>query len=164
MAATRLLGDRAAAEVVVQEALVRAWRSPDSLVNGRASVRSRLRTVVRNPVIDRVRAGEARPAEAAEYLGIPPGTVKSRSCYGLRAGPLGPVARRAAGPGGIPSPQWRGPADREHRARGRLGGDERRRDRPPGGAAGTPGRGAGVVAEQAARAGANLYGSAIRPG
>ncbi|RJQ85597.1 sigma-70 family RNA polymerase sigma factor [Amycolatopsis panacis] len=134
--ATRLLGDRAAAEDVVQEALVRAWRNPDSLVNGRGSVRGWLLTVVRNLVIDRVRASHARPAEvagvpaglpvehdhadrvvdsmvvlaaldglsaehrvvleqmylhgrsvaeAAELLGIPPGTVKSRSYYGLRA-------------------------------------------------------------------------------
>jgi RNA polymerase sigma-70 factor (ECF subfamily) len=134
--ATRLLGDRGAAEDVVQEALVRAWRNPDSLVNGKGSVRGWLLTVVRNLVIDKVRARDARPAEvaespttvaverdhsdqvvdsmvvlsaldglssehrevieqmylhgrtvteAAERLGIPPGTVKSRSYYGLRA-------------------------------------------------------------------------------
>ncbi|MGV9298890.1 MULTISPECIES: sigma-70 family RNA polymerase sigma factor [Amycolatopsis] len=147
--ATRLLGDRAAAEDVVQEALVRAWRSPDSLVNGRGSVRGWLLTVVRNLVIDRFRAKEARPqevaespasgpverdhadqvvdsmvvlaaldglspehrevleqmylqgrsvAEAAERLGIPPGTVKSRSYYGLRA--LREEFRRAEGVAG----------------------------------------------------------------
>jgi RNA polymerase sigma-70 factor, ECF subfamily len=134
--ATRLTGDRAAAEDVVQEALIRAWRHPDSLVNGRGSVRGWLLTVVRNLVTDRVRARNARPTEvaetptsdpverdhadqvvdsmvvlaalddlsaeqrevleqvylhgrtvneAAERLGIPPGTVKSRSYYGLRA-------------------------------------------------------------------------------
>ncbi|HEY2057839.1 sigma-70 family RNA polymerase sigma factor [Amycolatopsis sp. NBC_01480] len=134
--ATRLLGDRSAAEDVVQEALVRAWRNPESLVNGKGSVRGWLLTVVRNLVIDKVRARDARPAEvaespttvaverdhsdqvvdsmvvlsaldglsaehrevleqmylhgrtvteAAEKLGIPPGTVKSRSYYGLRA-------------------------------------------------------------------------------
>ncbi len=147
--ATRLLSDRAAAEDVVQEALVRAWRSPDSLVNGRGSVRGWLLTVVRNLVIDRARAKEARPrevaesasggpveadhadqvvdsmvvlaaldglsaehrevleqmylhgcsvAEAAERLGIPPGTVKSRSYYGLRA--LREQFRRAEGVAG----------------------------------------------------------------
>ncbi|MGP4014778.1 sigma-70 family RNA polymerase sigma factor [Saccharopolyspora sp. 5N708] len=134
--ATRLLGDRAAAEDVVQEALLRAWRHPDSLVNGKGSVRGWLLTVVRNLVTDKVRARAARPTEVAETpttvavdgdhadrvvdtmvvmaaldnlspehrevlehvylhgrsvgetaeaLGIPPGTVKSRSYYGLRA-------------------------------------------------------------------------------
>ncbi|MEW2501434.1 sigma-70 family RNA polymerase sigma factor [Amycolatopsis sp. CA-161197] len=134
--ATRLLGDRAAAEDVVQEALVRAWRHPESLVNGKGSVRGWLLTVVRNLVTDKIRARAARPTEVAESpttvpvardhsdqvvdsmvvlaalddlsaehrevlehvylhgrtvgetaekLGIPPGTVKSRSYYGLRA-------------------------------------------------------------------------------
>ncbi len=134
--ATRLTGDRASAEDVVQEALVRAWRHLDDLSNGKGSVRGWLLTVVRNIVTDRVRARTARPpevaetettvpverdhadevvdtmvvlqalhrlspehrvvleqiylegrsvAEAADVLGIPPGTVKSRSHYGLRA-------------------------------------------------------------------------------
>jgi RNA polymerase sigma-70 factor, ECF subfamily len=134
--ATQLTRDRSAAEDVVQEALVRAWRHPDSLVNGKGSVRGWLLTVVRNIVTDQVRARAARPpevrespedaaveedhadrvvtsmivvdalsrlspehrdvleqvylrgctvAEAAAALGIPPGTVKSRSYYALRA-------------------------------------------------------------------------------
>lgn len=134
--ATRLTNDKTAAEEVVQETLVRAWRNPDALVNGRGSVRGWLLTVARNIVIDRARAKAARPAEvaesptnepvyrdhaqtvvdsvvvlealqclseehrnvlieiyfrghnvneAAQSLGIPIGTVKSRSYYALRA-------------------------------------------------------------------------------
>ena len=64
--ATRLTGDRAAAEDVVQETLVRAWRNPDVLLNGKGSVRGWLLTVARNIVIDRSRARSARPAEVAE--------------------------------------------------------------------------------------------------
>jgi len=133
--ATRLTGDRAAAEDVVQETLVRAWRHPEVLVNGRGSVRGWLLTVARNIVRDHARARSARPievaespgttpverdhsdavvdsmvllealdrlsgshrdvlvelyyrgrsvAEAASILGIPPGTVKSRSHHALR--------------------------------------------------------------------------------
>lgn len=135
--ATRLTRDRAAAEDVVQETLMRAWRHPEVLVNGRGSVRGWLLTVARNLVTDRIRARSARPAEvaesdsqpaattrdhaaqvvdslvvmgamdtlsddhrevlqevyfrgrsiaeAAEVLSIPPGTVKSRCYYALRA-------------------------------------------------------------------------------
>nr|BFE77045.1 hypothetical protein GCM10020092_103460 [Actinoplanes digitatis] len=64
--ATQLTRDRAAAEDVVQEALVRAWRHPDSLVNGKGSVRGWLLTVVRNIVTDQVRARRARATEVRE--------------------------------------------------------------------------------------------------
>jgi RNA polymerase sigma-70 factor (ECF subfamily) len=64
--ATRLLNDRAAAEDVVQEALIRAWRHPEVLTNGKGSIRGWLLTVVRNLVTDRQRARAARPAEVAE--------------------------------------------------------------------------------------------------
>lgn len=148
--ATRLTGDRAAAEDVVQETLVRAWKHADNLVEGKGSVRGWLLTVARNIVTDRARARAVRPAEVAEVedrppvegdhsesvvntmvvldaldqvspehrevlvqlyyrgrsvaeaaqeLGVPPGTVKSRSYYALRAlravmgGPETEVAR-----------------------------------------------------------------------
>jgi RNA polymerase sigma-70 factor (ECF subfamily) len=134
--ATHLTRDRAIAEDVVQEALVRAWRHPDSLNNSKGSVRGWLLTVVRNIITDQIRARNRRApevpeaavdaaieddhaeqvvnsvvvinalsrlsdehrevleqiyllgstvAEAAKALRIPPGTVKSRSHYALRA-------------------------------------------------------------------------------
>lgn len=135
--ATGLTGDRRAAEDVVQEALLRAWRHQDALADpSEGSVRGWLFTVVRNLVIDRERARRARPTEvtaeaapdpatadhadavtdavavraalehlspdhravveelyfrgrsveeAAAALGVPAGTVKSRSYYALRA-------------------------------------------------------------------------------
>lgn len=150
--ATRLTGDRAAAEDVVQETLIRAWRNPDVLVNGKGSVRGWLLTVTRNIVTDRARARQARPkeveetpattpvardhadqvvdsvvvleamerlsndhrdvlvevyfhgrsvGEAAKVLGVPPGTVKSRSYYALRALRNAFGGRQAAGLKGV---------------------------------------------------------------
>ncbi|WP_441247113.1 sigma-70 family RNA polymerase sigma factor [Kitasatospora sp. McL0602] len=64
--AIRLTGDRAAAEDVVQETLIRAWRNPEVLTNGLGSVRGWLLTVERNLITDRFRARAARPAEVAE--------------------------------------------------------------------------------------------------
>lgn len=137
--ATRLTGDRWAAEDVLQETLLRAWRHVDALNEETGSVRGWLFTVARNIVTDRARTKAARPAEvgvvsevaesvvkvgdhaqqvvdsmvtldaleqlsdeyrtvvvelyfhgrsvteAAEVLGIPAGTVKSRSYRALRA-------------------------------------------------------------------------------
>jgi RNA polymerase sigma-70 factor (ECF subfamily) len=134
--ATRLTGDRASAEDVVQETLLRAWKHAEAMVNQKGSVRGWLLTVARNIITDRARARSARPTEVAEtpttgpvagdhaeavvnsmvvlnaldhlspehrevlvelyyrgrtvsevaqVLGVPPGTVKSRSYYALRA-------------------------------------------------------------------------------
>ncbi|MDS1271344.1 sigma-70 family RNA polymerase sigma factor [Lipingzhangella sp. LS1_29] len=68
--ATRLTGDVAIAEDVLQETLIRAWRHPDVLTNGRGSVRGWLLTVTRNIVTDRARARSSRPAEVAESPGL----------------------------------------------------------------------------------------------
>jgi RNA polymerase sigma-70 factor (ECF subfamily) len=143
--ATRLTGDRATAEDVVQETLLRAWRHARDLVDEKGSVRGWLLTVARNIITDRIRARAARPtevaespttgpvehdhaesvvttmvvldaldtlspehkavlvelyyrgrsvAEAAQALGLPTGTVKSRSFYALRA-----LRATLAGPG-----------------------------------------------------------------
>jgi RNA polymerase sigma-70 factor (ECF subfamily) len=74
--ATRLTGDRAAAEDVVQETLVRAWRRPDVLTNNQGSVRGWLLTVARNIVTDRFRARAARPLEVAAPDGGAEGPVR----------------------------------------------------------------------------------------
>jgi RNA polymerase sigma-70 factor (ECF subfamily) len=129
-------GDRARAEDLVQETLVRAWRHLDVLDPSAAPVRPWLFTVVQHLAVDAYRARRARPpevgeaafavvpamdelegtldrivvvdalsalspehravivetyyrgrtvADAARVLGIPPGTVKSRCHYALRA-------------------------------------------------------------------------------
>lgn len=134
--AIRLTGDRAAAEDVVQETLIRAWRHIEALADDKGPVRRWLFTVERNIITDRYRARAARPTEVAESpahtqverdhadqvvdsvavleamdhlsvdhrnvlveiyfhdrsvaetatrLGLPPGTVKSRSHYALKA-------------------------------------------------------------------------------
>ncbi|HEX4225778.1 MAG TPA: sigma-70 family RNA polymerase sigma factor [Pseudonocardiaceae bacterium] len=70
--ATRLTGDRAAAEDVVQETLVRAWKHPEVLVNEKGSVRGWLFTVARNLITDRARARAVRPVEVAESPTTPP--------------------------------------------------------------------------------------------
>ena len=133
-----LTKDRARAEDLLQETMLRAWRRPEVFQPGRGPVRAWLCTVARNLVIDDVRAKAARPkerelaedteapaegadpyeaalrawevadalaalssehravlievyyrrasvAEAAASLRIPPGTVKSRTFYALRA-------------------------------------------------------------------------------
>lgn len=133
----RLTGrDRARAEDVVQETLLRAWRHSSVLDQSHGSVRAWLFTVARNIVIDEWRSRRNRTevvvadlpegretvdrteqlleswlvadavarlspehravllecfyrgrsvAEAARNLGIPEGTVKSRTHYALRA-------------------------------------------------------------------------------
>jgi RNA polymerase sigma-70 factor (ECF subfamily) len=128
-------GDRAQAQDVVQETMLRAWRNPQVLAQQSGSARGWLFTVAKRIVIDewrtarsrRERAVEQVPerpvqdeaehvvnrqliaaamrtltpehqavllecyfrgasvAEAAATLGLPPGTVKSRTHYALRA-------------------------------------------------------------------------------
>jgi RNA polymerase sigma-70 factor (ECF subfamily) len=67
--ATRLTGDPVAAEDVLQETLLRAWKHPDALVSTKGSVRVWLFTLARNLVIDRARARAVRPQEVPEVAG-----------------------------------------------------------------------------------------------
>lgn len=69
--ATRLTGDRAAAEDVVQETLLRAWRHAERLDAEVGSIRGWLLTVARNIVTDRARARAARPPEVGEPVDVP---------------------------------------------------------------------------------------------
>ena len=130
-----LTSDRAGAQDVVQETLLRAWRNPAVLDRSSGSGRGWLFTVAKHIVIDQWRSASRRPevltdqvpeqtvedtvqqtvdrqlmqaalqtlsiehrqalfecyfrgasiAEAADTLGVPPGTVKSRTHYALRA-------------------------------------------------------------------------------
>lgn len=55
-----LTGDRAGADDVVQETLLRAWRSPRILSDDTSSTRAWLITVARNLVIDEARSARRR--------------------------------------------------------------------------------------------------------
>jgi len=68
-----LTGDRAGADDVVQETLLRAWRSPRILEQDPATMRSWMMTVARNLVIDEVRSARRRHervvSEVPEQIG-----------------------------------------------------------------------------------------------
>ena len=76
--ATRLTNDRAEAEDIVQDALVRAWRAWHRVGLGPedGSLRGWLLTIVRNLVIDKKRARSSRPPEAwlADWDDLGPAT------------------------------------------------------------------------------------------
>ncbi len=134
--ALRAVGDRQAAEEIVQDTFVRAWKAADRFDPDRGDVRPWLFVIARNLAIDHRRRNGVRPetplpeyeldtpvaprdldtvletwqiaealdqlspahrdaitevylrggslAQAAEDLGVPAGTVKSRLYYGLR--------------------------------------------------------------------------------
>jgi RNA polymerase sigma-70 factor (ECF subfamily) len=58
--ALRLTGDRARAEDVVQETLLRAWRHPEVTADADPSARAGLFTVARNMIIDEHRSARSR--------------------------------------------------------------------------------------------------------
>lgn len=61
-------GDRARAQDVVQETMLRAWRTPDVLNQARGSVRGWLYTVARRIVIDEWRASRSRPEVVTDVV------------------------------------------------------------------------------------------------
>ncbi len=69
--AYRIVGDRAAAEEVTQEAFISVWRSGARFDPARGSVRSWLLSIVRNRAIDflRSRAGKAPKLDFDDDLG-----------------------------------------------------------------------------------------------
>ncbi|WP_460356612.1 sigma-70 family RNA polymerase sigma factor [Mycobacterium sp. ZZG] len=58
--ALRLTGDRARAEDIVQETLLRAWRHPEVTADADRSARAWLFTVARNMIIDEHRSARSR--------------------------------------------------------------------------------------------------------
>ncbi len=67
--ARRALGDTGQAEDAVQEAFVRAWRASDRYDPARSSQRTWLFAILRNVVIDQVRARHSRPPMAGDRGG-----------------------------------------------------------------------------------------------
>lgn len=65
--ARRALGDAGQAEDAVQEAFVRAWRASSRYDPARASQRTWLFAILRNVVIDQVRARRSRPTLALDH-------------------------------------------------------------------------------------------------
>jgi RNA polymerase sigma-70 factor (ECF subfamily) len=61
-------GDRARAQDVVQETLLRAWRNPQVLDQSRGSPRSWLFTVAKRIVIDEWRAARSRPETVTDEV------------------------------------------------------------------------------------------------
>ena len=70
--AVRRLGDRAAAEDLVQDVFITAWRSAPSYDPDRAPVGAWLMTIARNRLIDRIRRASVRPQLAAVDPGDQP--------------------------------------------------------------------------------------------
>jgi len=64
--ARRQLGDTGAAEDVVQEVFLRAWRSADTFDAGRGSLRAWLFAIARNLVVDHARRRAVRPVQPVD--------------------------------------------------------------------------------------------------
>lgn len=76
--ALRLVGDRESAEEVVQDTLVKVWRSADRFDPGLGSVETWVFTIARNCATDRLRRRSARPRVIAglEEASAVPGSTE----------------------------------------------------------------------------------------
>ena len=72
--ALNALGERGAAEEIVQEVFTRAWRHADRYDPARGSVRTWLYQIARHAIIDRRRRASVRPALAHAEPLLEPGT------------------------------------------------------------------------------------------
>jgi RNA polymerase sigma factor (sigma-70 family) len=68
--AVTMVGDRAVADDVAQEAFVRAWRHAAVYDGRRASVATWLLTITRNLAIDAVRVERVRPADPVDVIDL----------------------------------------------------------------------------------------------
>lgn len=68
----RLVGDRGAAEDVLQETYLKIWSRAGSFDRERASPITWMATIARNSAIDRRRAADRRPEEAADLTELAP--------------------------------------------------------------------------------------------
>lgn len=68
--AVTMLGDRAAADDVAQEAFVRAWRHAGAYDARRGSVATWLLTITRNLAVDALRAGRSTPMDPDVLVGV----------------------------------------------------------------------------------------------
>lgn len=64
--ATRVTGDRGAAEDLVQETLIRAWKHSATVATATAPLKGWLLTIIRNLALDRARRKSVRPSEVSE--------------------------------------------------------------------------------------------------
>jgi RNA polymerase sigma-70 factor (ECF subfamily) len=74
--AMRLTGDRARAEDVVQETLLRAWQHPEAVDDSERSARAWLFTVARNMIIDERRSARFRNEIGTADMGEAPEDTK----------------------------------------------------------------------------------------
>jgi RNA polymerase sigma-70 factor (ECF subfamily) len=77
--ALKRMADRGAAEDVLQETLVRAWRHREKLVNGAGSVRAWLFTVADRLIKDWARGRAARPREVLGFAAAADGVVRDHA-------------------------------------------------------------------------------------
>jgi RNA polymerase sigma-70 factor (ECF subfamily) len=93
--AYRITNDAAAAEDVVQDAFLGAWRNASRYVEGRGSVKTWLLSIVHHRAIDAIR--RRRPvAELPEREDVPPPALRLPDVWGEVAANLDAAAVRAA--------------------------------------------------------------------